>query len=157
MSWLNQNSPAVDWVGHCLSSWMFLPFCCALFFFWIRLFGSHLIPQVGVSVCKRCVFLFCSYVERYVLEFWFRLVISNIIVGYKTKVKSCSSLFWLFPISVQEYLSYVTGLLLCLPALGFQLYSLIKIWEMTHLLHQLPLWPAGKLFCITAFCPAVWK
>lgn len=35
---------------------------------------------------KRCVFLFCSYVAYYVLEFWFRLI-SNITVGNKTKVK----------------------------------------------------------------------
>lgn len=41
------------------------------------------------SLCKRCVFLFCSYVACYILEFWFRLMISNVIVGYKTKVKSC--------------------------------------------------------------------
>lgn len=36
-----------------------------------------------------CVFLFCSYVARYILESWFRLMISNVTVGYKTKVKSC--------------------------------------------------------------------
>lgn len=56
-------------------------FLYALFFLWIHLSSNPLMPWVGASVCKRHVLLFCCYVADYVLEFWFRLVISNIIVG----------------------------------------------------------------------------
>lgn len=44
----------------------------------------------------------------------------------------------------QECLSDGLDLLLCLSVSVFQPYSLIKIWEITCLLHQLPLWPAGN-------------
>lgn len=69
--------------------WVVLPFCCVLFLPWIHWSSSHLIPWGEISLCKACVFLFCSNVACYILEFWFRLMISNVIVGCKTKVKPC--------------------------------------------------------------------
>lgn len=153
MSWLNQNSLAVDRVGHCLSSWVFFAFllCSLLSLDPLVQQASH---PLSWSLCVQevcfLVLLLCSMLCT--VMFWFRLVISNIIVWYETWVKSCSFLFSVLTVSniSPGIFCYVMGLLLCLPALGFQ-YSLIKIWEITHLLHQLPLWPAGKLFCITAF------